>query len=127
MDVSDDSVDAIDAIDSDDSDDLRLMLSILLLILQGAPAALESAIFCQAAGSIIRYGLLGHSKILLLISGDCRCRWGMTSLSAACGQISCSDFARSQELALSFFSENELIKFFKVAPIPFPGVWESAE
>lgn len=132
LDDSDDSVDAIDAIDSDDSDDLRLlllMLSILLLllILQGAPAALVSAIFCQAAGSIIRYGLLGHSKMFWLISGDCRCRWGMTSRSAASGQISCSDFARSQELALSFFSENELIKFFKVAPIPFPGVWESAE
>lgn len=43
------------------------------------------------------------------------------------GYTTCSDFARSQELALSFFSENELIKFFKVAPIPFPGVWESAE
>lgn len=67
MDVSDDSVDAMDAIDSDDSDDLRLLLlSILLLrlVLQGAPAAaLVSAIFCQAAGSIIRYGLLGHSKM----------------------------------------------------------------
>lgn len=93
LDDSDDSVDAIDAIDSDDSDDLRLlllMLSILLLllILQGAPAALVSAIFCQAAGSIIRYGLLGHSKMFWLISGDCRCRWGMTSRSAASGQIS---------------------------------------
>lgn len=54
MDVSVDSVDAMDAIDSDDSDDLRLLLSILLLVLQGAPAALVSAIFCQAAGSIIR-------------------------------------------------------------------------
>lgn len=98
MDVSDDSVDAMDAIDSDDSDDLRLLLlSILLLLLrlllrQGAPAALAvalvSAIFCQAAGSIIRYGLLGHSRIFLVISGDCRCLWGITSLSAASGQIS---------------------------------------
>lgn len=95
MDVSDDSVDAMDAIDSDDSDDLRLLLLSILLLLrlllrQGAPAAaaLVSAIFCQAAGSIIRYGLLGHSRIFLVISGDCRCLWGMTSLSAASGQIS---------------------------------------
>lgn len=47
--------------------------------------------------------------------------------AAASGQMSCSDFARSQELALSFLSENELIKFFSVAPMPFPGVCESAE
>lgn len=143
-DVSDE---ANDASDSDERDDLRLLPKLLpakpgfiwtrVLLLQP-----NAEILCQAAGSIICYGLLGYSKIFLLIRGDCRCRWGMTSRSwvvvvvvlavaaedaAASGQMSCSDLARSQELALSFLSENELIKFFSVAPMPFPGVCESAE
>lgn len=148
--VKDVSDEANDASDSDERDDLRLLPKLLpvkpgfiwtrvLLLLLLQPNA---EILCQAAGSIICYGLLGYSKIFLLISGDCRCRWGMTSRSwvvvvvvlavaaedaAASGQMSCSDLARSQELALSFLSENELIKFFSVAPMPFPGVCESAE
>lgn len=135
-DVSDE---ANEASDSDERDDLRLprLQSCCWWALPVVPAwtllLLSAEILCQAAGSIICYGLLGYSKIFLLISGDCRCRWGMTSRSgaaeeaAASGQMSCSDFARSQELALSFLSENELIKFFSVAPMPFPGVCESAE
>lgn len=141
--VKDVSDDANDASDSVDSDDLRLLMLLLLNMVLPAVTLLLLLlwwILCQAAGSIICYGLLGYSKIFLLISGDCRCRWGMTSRSgaaklvvvvaaaaAASGQISCSDFARSQELAFSFLSENELIKFFSVAPMPFPGVCESAE
>jgi hypothetical protein len=40
----------------------------------------------------------------------------------------CKDLARSQdEPAFSFFSDNEFIKFFKVAPIPLPDVCESAD
>lgn len=133
-DVSDE---ANDASDSDERDDLRLprllpkLLPAAKLELAWALLLLSAEILCQAAGSIICYGLLGYSKIFLLINGDCRCRWGMTSRSgaeaAASGQMSCSDFARSQELALSFLSENELIKFFSVAPMPLPGVCESAE
>lgn len=136
-DVSDE---ANEASDSDERDDLRLprlqnCCCCWVLLVPAWTLLLSAEILCQAAGSIICYGLLGYSKIFLLISGDCRCRWGMTSRSgaavaeeaAASGQISCSDFARSQELALSFLSENELIKFFSVAPMPFPGVCESAE
>lgn len=128
--VKDVSDEANEASDSDDRDDLRLPLNAVLpkLLRSAIWALLSAEILCQVAGSIICYGLLGYSKIFLLISGDCRCRWGMTSRSgaadetAASGQMSCSDFARSQELALSFLSENELIKFFSVAPMPFPGV-----
>lgn len=111
--VKDVSDEANDASDSDERDDLRLLpkllpakpgfiwTRVLLLLLQP-----NAEILCQAAGSIICYGLLGYSKIFLLISGDCRCRWGMTSRSwvvvvvvvvlavaaedaAASGQMSC--------------------------------------
>lgn len=90
MDVSVDNVDATDAID-----DLRLLLLLVMAVVEVVanvlamlPAILVNAIFCHAAGSIICYGLFGYSKIFLLISGDCRCRCGMTSLSEAIGQIS---------------------------------------
>lgn len=90
MDVSHDSMDSTDTTDSEDMDDFRLLLNVLPAVEAAAAvvAALVSAIFCQTAGSIMCYGLFGYSKIFLFMSGDCRCRWGMTSLSAASGQIS---------------------------------------
>lgn len=41
-------------------------------------------------------------------------------------EFTCRDLARSQELDLSFFSENELTKFLIVAPSPFVEVGESS-
>lgn len=92
--VKDVSDEANDASDSDERDDLRLLPKLLpaKLVAWALLLLLSAEILCQAAGSIICYGLLGYSKIFLLISGDCRCRWGMTSRSgaeaAASGQMS---------------------------------------
>lgn len=42
-------------------------------------------------------------------------------------EITCRDLARSQDVALSFFNVNELIRVLIVAPMPLFGVFDSAD